>query len=107
MPATSARTQSRGRSQKPNVRVRPRSATLAGKSDRPVRRTKVWLAVLALWLAMLSGGAAPWTGPPGVLQQLRLHSLLGFRKAEQAELQDKIEKLRSEAGLLERSRAVQ
>jgi hypothetical protein len=42
-----------------------------------------------------------------VLQHLHLHSLLGSKQAEQAALQTEIDTLRSEAGLLENSRAVQ
>ena len=113
MPTRSGRTKTSVRSgsssgvSKANVRVRPRSATLAKKPDQPVRRTKVWLAFLAVWLAALSGGAAPWTGTPGVLQTLHLRSLLGSKQAEQAQLQTQIDTLREEAGLLEHSKAVQ
>jgi cell division protein FtsB len=91
-------------------RVRPLKAN---RRTRPApvkpsaRRAKLWLALLALWLAFLSGGAAPWTGTPGVLQQMNLHSFLDSKQAEQAELQGEIERLRSEATLLEHSKTVQ
>ena len=93
---------SRPRSIKANVRVRPK-AVLAPSP----RRNKVWIGLFALWLAFLSGGATAWTGTPGVLQQLHLRSLLGSKQAEQADLSSQIERLRSEAGLLEHSKTVQ
>jgi hypothetical protein len=58
-------------------------------------------------LAFLSGGAAPWTGTPGVLQELNLHSLLNSKEAEQVELQGAIDRLKGEADLLEHSKTVQ
>lgn len=93
---------SRARSPKPNVRVRPKSALVPSP-----RRDKLWIGLLVLWLAFLSGGATAWTGTPGVLQQVHLRSLLDSRQAEQAGLQGEIQHLRSEATLLEHSKAVQ
>jgi cell division protein FtsB len=103
LPGKSSAVRSGTRGHKPNVRVAPRA-----KSSQPSpKRVRVWLAFLALWLALLSGGAAPWTGTPGVIQQIHLSSLLDTKQDEQAKLQSQIEALKSEAGALETSRAVQ
>jgi cell division protein FtsB len=69
--------------------------------------TRVWLSLFALWGVFLSGVAASLIGPPGVLQSLRLRSLLDSKRTQVAGLEVEIRKLEEERVLLEGSRDAQ
>jgi len=69
---------------------------------------RVWLAVFAIWLFMLSGvSQSVGLGSPGLLQLLRLSSLLEERQAHSLEIDQEIAKLESESIALEKSRTLQ
>jgi cell division protein FtsB len=69
---------------------------------------RVWLALFAFWLFMLSGVTQPFGfGSPGVIQFLRLNALLGDRQAQSAEIDAEVARLETDSAALEKSRAVQ
>ncbi len=69
--------------------------------------TKVWAAGFLLWCVFLSGAFADVIGSPGVLQAVRLRSLLSIREADLKTHDSEISRLSAEAALLERSAAHQ
>lgn len=68
---------------------------------------RLWLGLFGFWVFLLSGALAPWIGTPGVVQALRLTSLLGMKQAQMASLEGEIQKLESEIRRLDRSRVAQ
>ena len=68
---------------------------------------KKWLVIFALWLAFLSGTFVRFIGSPGILQAVRLNSLLDSKTKLLSQVQEDSEKLKLEAGLLEKSRSEQ
>lgn len=69
--------------------------------------TRVWAAAFALWGVFLSGAFADIVGTPGVLQAVRLRSLLSIREEELYRHDTETARLKAEATLLERSAAHQ
>jgi cell division protein FtsB len=69
--------------------------------------SSVWVLVFALWSLFLSGAMASFVGSPGVLQLVRLKSLLATKHATLAQIQDDLKRLQSDAVLLEKSRPLQ
>lgn len=68
---------------------------------------RLWIAIFGCWLFMLSGVLQPLgIGSPGVVQFLRLYSLLGDRQAQSNALDAEIAKLDEESASLEKSRVV-
>ena len=80
---------------------------------RRVRRfewtpNRVWIAIFAFWLFMLSGVTQPFGfGSPGILQFARLRSVLSDRQSESAEIDAENSRIESEAVRLETSPVVQ
>ena len=68
---------------------------------------KLWTSVFALWGLFLTGVAANFVGSPGVIQAVRLNSLLKSKQSLVTRMQDEMKHLLFEAGQLERSRVAQ
>ena len=69
---------------------------------------RVWIAIFAFWLFMLSGVTQSFgVGSPGVIQFLRLNSLLSDRQAQATETDIEVARLDEESVSLEKSRTVQ
>lgn len=69
---------------------------------------RVWIGLFAFWLFMLSGMSEGFGfGSPGLIQFLRLNSLLADRQAQSAEIDTEIGKIEEEAIALEKSRPLQ
>jgi cell division protein FtsB len=69
---------------------------------------RVWIAVFAFWLFMLSGVSQHLGfGSPGLVQFLRLNSLLGDRQTQASDIDTAITELETESSSLEKSRVVQ
>jgi cell division protein FtsB len=70
--------------------------------------TRVWLAVFACWLFLLTGSTHRiGAGSPGLIQYWSLNALLRDRQAQLVLIDNQIAKLEGEAGALEKSRIVQ
>jgi len=69
---------------------------------------RVWLAVFAVWLFLLSGITHEFgAGSPGLFQYARLSSLLKERHSQLVDSDSEIERLDGEAVLLEKSKVIQ
>lgn len=69
---------------------------------------RVWVAIFAFWLFLLTGVTHQiGAGSPGLLQFMRLNALLHDRQASLAASDAEISKLEEEAGVLEKNRTVQ
>ncbi len=69
---------------------------------------RVWLLVFAVWLFMLSGVTQHMgVGSPGLVQFLRLHSLLGDRQTQSTDIDNEIAVMETESSSLEKSRGAQ
>jgi cell division protein FtsB len=68
---------------------------------------KAWFAVFSLWGIFLSGILAGFVGSPGVIQAVRLNSLLHAKETQLTELQDELSRIKTEVSGLEKSRVVQ
>lgn len=69
---------------------------------------RVWIAVFACWLFMLSGVTQEFgLGSPGIVQYLRLNALLEDRLTQAADIDAEITRLDAESASLEKSRTVQ
>ena len=69
---------------------------------------RAWIAIFGVWLFMLSGITHHFgVGSPGVIQYLRLNSLLLDRQAQVAETDLEVARLDEESVSLEKSRTVQ
>jgi cell division protein FtsB len=64
---------------------------------------RLWIGIFCLWLVFLSGIA----GAPGVIQAVKLSSLLQSKHAQVTVAQVDISKLETDIALLETSRVVQ
>jgi cell division protein FtsB len=76
----------------------------------PATTTRAWIGVFAVWIILLSGvfGLMGETRfAPGALQAVRLNALLDSRKEQLSTLQAELDRMSSEANLLEHSRATQ
>jgi hypothetical protein len=72
-----------------------------------MRPNSLWLLAFGIWAILLSGALNNLVGPPGILQAVRLRSLLSLKQARALETRAGIEQLRSDAELLEKSHAAQ
>ena len=70
---------------------------------KAVSPPKIWLMVFALWILFLSGIIRS----PGVIQAIRLNSLLDAKQTQIHGLEVQIAHMESEEGRLEKSRAEQ
>jgi cell division protein FtsB len=68
---------------------------------------KFWAAIFTLWGLLLSGVFAGFVGSPGVIQAVRLTSLLHAKESQLLELQEDLSRLKTEVAGLERSRIIQ
>lgn len=68
---------------------------------------KIWLLVFGGWLVLLSGIGASVVGSPGVLQAMRLSSLLDQKESRQKSLETQIQRLEADREVLEKSRVAQ
>lgn len=68
---------------------------------------KVWASCFSLWALFLSGVFANFVGSPGVIQAIRLKSLLETKQLQVTKLQDELKRLQTEAVQLEKSKVVQ
>jgi cell division protein FtsB len=68
---------------------------------------KLWTGLFAVWGLLLSGVFANFVGSPGVIQALRLKSLLGSKQAQVEQMQNELIKLQNEAAQLDHGKAAQ
>ncbi len=68
---------------------------------------KFWLVVFSIWTILLSGAFSSIVGSPGILDWMRLDSLLSEKEKQIAGVESEIERLKSESHLLESSAALQ
>jgi cell division protein FtsB len=68
---------------------------------------KLWTGLFALWGLFLSGVFANFVGSPGVIQALRLQSLLGSKQAQVEQLQNDLIRLQNEAVQLDHGKVAQ
>lgn len=68
---------------------------------------KLWAFLFALWGLFLSGVFASFVGSPGVIQAVRLASLLNSKRVQVTQMQDELHLLESEASQLEHSKVAQ
>lgn len=66
-----------------------------------------WLGVFGVWLFILSGASTGFLGSPGILQTVRLHSLLKFKKEQLAKSLSETHDLEFDINQLEKNRFVQ
>ncbi|MCM2323868.1 MAG: septum formation initiator family protein [Oligoflexia bacterium] len=85
------------------ARLRPWFSPILTSLVRAPAPLKLWVALFSLWALFLSGLIAS----PGIVQAIRLNSLLTAKQKEVAGLQEQIARLHGEAELLEKSRVVQ
>ena len=64
---------------------------------------KLWFWLFATWSLLLSGLLSGWIGSPGVLQAVRLSSLLDAKQDQIAKLEAEIERLETERARLHKS----
>lgn len=77
------------------------------KSAFSISLNRRWLFFFGLWLLFLSGLLANFVGSPGIVQSVRLNSLLAAKKQQVAHAQEELQKLQKEATRLEVSRVAQ
>ena len=70
-------------------------------------KSKLWLWIFAVWFTFLSGVFSQFVGTPGVLQALRLNTLLQDKQSAITQLESQVHKLQVEGTLVEKSRSVQ
>ncbi len=75
------------------------------RKHRPV--TSIWLAVFALWTLFITGLFSNLIGSPGIIQALRLRSLLNSKESELHETEIDIQHLDAERLKLEKSKVTQ
>ena len=68
---------------------------------------KLWFGIFGLWLLFLSGALSGLVGSPGVIQALRLSSLLYQKHEQLMATESDIARLEVETALLETSHVVQ
>jgi cell division protein FtsB len=66
-----------------------------------------WLALFGLWSVFLTGMFASFLGSPGILQAIRLKSLLTEKTEQLGGAQEDLHKLQTEISLLENNRFTQ
>ena len=71
------------------------------------RPTKIWIGVFGFWAVLLSGVLNSVGGSPGILQSLRLNSLLQSRQTQLNSLEEEIAQMETEGHHLEKSRLAQ
>jgi hypothetical protein len=74
---------------------------------REITPGRLWASVFGLWAILLSGVFATFVGSPGVIQAIRLGSLLESKQLQVTQMQADLRKLQTEASLIERSRVAQ
>ena len=74
---------------------------------RRVRPIHIWATAFSLWAVFLSGILATVVGSPGILQSLRLHSLLTEKQKELSVIRSDLSHLQADAELLEKSSVAQ
>lgn len=68
---------------------------------------KLWTGLFAIWGLLLSGVFANFVGSPGVIQALRLKSLLASKQAQVELMQNELIRLQSEAAQLDHGKVAQ
>jgi hypothetical protein len=68
---------------------------------------RVWTVVFAFWGLFLSGVVANFIGSPGIIQSLRLASLLQSKQQLVVQMQGDVKRLQLESVQLEKSKVVQ
>lgn len=68
---------------------------------------RLWIFVFAVWGVILTGVLAGFFGPPGIIQAMRLRSLLAQKIEKTAMIEAGIARLDSEIKRLEKSTAAQ
>ncbi len=74
---------------------------------RAPRPNTLWLGVFGAWALFLSGAFASFVGSPGIIQAIRLKSLLSSKEAQTSRIRADIAKLQTENQQLEKNKAVQ
>ncbi|OFZ72125.1 MAG: hypothetical protein A3K03_12585 [Bdellovibrionales bacterium RIFOXYD1_FULL_44_7] len=75
--------------------------------SRVSKASKIWISVFAVWCLLLSGLLTGVIGSPGVLQALRLKSLLDTKQMQLSAIEAEISRLDGEVVGLEKNRFVQ
>ncbi len=86
--------------------MRGRLPRRAGSAVSP-RVRKAWMAFFGFWILILSGMLYKVVGSPGILQAMRLQSLLRDREQQVAAMETEVRKLDTEKGRLESNQAIQ
>lgn len=68
---------------------------------------RLWMAIFGFWLLILTGVFNGLTGSPGLIQRLKLQSLLVSKQEQQALLEQETVRFEQEVVLLERDRLTQ
>lgn len=68
---------------------------------------RLWTFLFGLWGLFLSGALANFVGSPGVIQAVRLKSLLASKQQHVVRMQDELKRLQAEAVQLDKSKVVQ
>ncbi len=68
---------------------------------------RLWLMIFGLWAVFLSGLFSSIVGSPGIIQAVRLRSLLQAKQAQMAKFEAEISRVERECESLEKSRVVQ
>ena len=69
--------------------------------------TKIWVGVFAFWAVLLSGVLNSVVGSPGVLQSVRLNSLLQSRQTLLNSIEEEVSQMETEGHRLEKNRLAQ
>ncbi len=72
-----------------------------------VTPNRVWLVIFGLWALFLSGVLNGFGGSPGIVQAIRLKSLLAAKDGQVKQIETEIQRLEHEASLLEKNRVIQ
>lgn len=68
---------------------------------------RLWIAVFVVWGIILTGVFAGFFGPPGIVQAVRLRSLLAQKTGKTALIETEIARLDAEIKRLEKSTVAQ
>jgi cell division protein FtsB len=86
----------------------PVSAQTRTRTSRlPITPNQLWLGLFALWLIFLSGLLSPLLKTPGILQALRLNSILDAKQEQINRSENELLALQNDAELLEKNHIVQ
>lgn len=71
------------------------------------KQHRLWMIFFGCWALFLSGVFASFIGSPGVIQAVRLQSLLSSKQGQIQQIQAELTTLEHQASRLEKNKAVQ